>query len=106
MQIMKNLFQRKRMLRSERKYDGIVRRRCLQFEVERATEPLPQRQSPRSVDSAAERRVNDQLHAAGFIKKTFHHELLARGNHAQGLMARQKIVGQLTRCPVRYAGMV
>ena len=52
------------MLRSEREQDGVFRRGGLQLEIELTAEALAQRQPPRLVDPASERRVDDELHAA------------------------------------------
>ncbi len=49
---------------AQRQHDGVVGRRRLQLEVELRAEPLAQRQTPGAVETAAERRMDDQLHAA------------------------------------------
>src|SRR5204863_5764798 len=68
-QVAKHFVQRKGMLGAQGKHNGVVRRRGLQFEIERAAKPFPQRQSPRAVHPYAKRRVDDQLHSAGLIEE-------------------------------------
>ena len=67
------------MLLGQRDVQSVVGRRRLQFEVEGAAEALAQRQSPGLVDASAKRRVNDELHAAGFIEETFGDDRLLVG---------------------------
>ena len=64
------------MLCTQRNHDGVVRRRCLQLEIKRTTKTFSQRQTPGTIDSAAERRVQNELHPARFIEKTLHHKRL------------------------------
>ena len=52
----------------------VLGRRRLQLEVELAAEALAQRQSPGAVDAAAERRMDHQLHAAGFVEEALEHD--------------------------------
>src|SRR3954469_21842336 len=66
------------MLRSERQQQCVFSRRGLKFEVELTTEPFPQRESPRAINAAAERRVNDELHAARFIEEALDDERVLR----------------------------
>ena len=58
----------------ERQHDRVLGGRRLQLEVERAAEALAQRQAPGAVDAAAERRVDDELHAAGFVEEALEHD--------------------------------
>ena len=67
----------------EREHDGVVARRGLQLEVERAAELLAQRQPERPVDPPAVRRVHDELHPAGLVEEALEHELLLRGHRAE-----------------------
>ncbi len=94
---MEDILQRERVLRPQRKHDRIVGRSRLQFEIERAAEPLAQSQPPRAIHADAEWRMHDQLHAAGFIEEAFQHEPLLRGDHAKGAVSRGEIVRQLPR---------
>ena len=64
------------MLGSQRKHNGVVGRGRLQFEIKGAAESFAQRQTPGSVYPNAERRMQHELHAPGFIEKALQHELL------------------------------
>ncbi len=72
----------------EREHDPVVGGRGLQFEIEGAAEALAQRQSPGAIDARAERRVDHQLHAAGFVEE-------ALGDH--GVLRRQRAQRALRR---------
>ena len=61
--------EREAVLRAEREQDAVVGRRRLQLEVEGAAEALAQRHAPGAVDAAAERRVDDELHAARLVEE-------------------------------------
>ena len=61
--------ERKCMLLRQRENDPVVVCRRLQFDVERAAELFSQRESPRAIDAGAQRRVQDQLHAARLIEE-------------------------------------
>ena len=70
------------MLLAERNHHAVVRRGRLQLEVERAAEALAQRQAPRPIDARSERRMQDELHAAGFVEKPLGHHGFLRGHRA------------------------
>ena len=73
----------------ERDDDAVVGGGGLQLEVERAAEALAQRQAPGAIDARAERRVQDQLHAAGFVEEALGDHGCVRWHGAQrGLPAR------------------
>ena len=59
------------MLLGQSDIQAIVGRGRLQFEIEYSAETLAQGQSPGFIDSRAEWRMHDQLHAAAFIEETF-----------------------------------
>ena len=71
MQKLKNIGQRKAVLFGESDVQAVVGGGRLQFEIESAAEALAQRQSPGLVDAAAERGMNDELHASAFVEKAF-----------------------------------
>ena len=50
----------------------------LQFEIKRAAESLSQRQPPSPIHPNAEGRMQDELHASGFVKEAFENELPLR----------------------------
>ena len=102
MQIAEHVRQRERVLRPEREQQRVFGRRRLQLEVELAAEPLAQRQPPRLVDAAAERRVQDELHAARLVEEALEDERVLRRNHAE----RAAAIGEVRRRPVRAAARV
>lgn len=57
------------MLFAERQYDALIGRRGLQLEIKRGAKAFSEREAPRPIDASAERRMEDQLHAAGLVKK-------------------------------------
>ncbi|CRM09569.1 hypothetical protein [Pseudomonas sp. 58 R 3] len=67
-----HLIQLKTVAGGQRQHDCILTGGRLQFKVERAAKTLAQCQAPRAVDAAAERRVDDQLSAAGLVEKPLH----------------------------------
>ena len=58
------------MLRAEGNHNGVIGGRCLQLEIERTAKTFSQCESPGTIDSVAERRVQDKLHPARFIEET------------------------------------
>src|ERR1044072_3185356 len=83
------------MLGAKRNDNGVVCRSCLKLKVERAAKTFSQRQSPGTIDPAAEWRMKHQLHAAGFVEEAFHHQSLLRRNCAQGTITSRKIAAKL-----------
>ena len=75
--------ERERVLRTERQHQRVFGRRGLELEVELPAEALAQREAPRLVDAAAERRVQDQLHAAGLVEEALEDERLLRRHRAE-----------------------
>jgi hypothetical protein len=53
----------------QRQDNGVFGRRRLQLEIKCATKPFAQREAPGAIQATAERRVDDQLHAARFVEK-------------------------------------
>ena len=82
-QVAEDVGQRERVLRPEREQQRVLGGRGLQLEVELAAEPLAQRQRPGAVDAAAERRVQDELHAARLVEEALEDERLLRRDHAE-----------------------
>src|SRR5438045_9486372 len=83
------------MLRAERNHNRVIGRRCLQLEIERTTKTLSQCETPRPIDSAAERRVQSQLRPAGFVEETLNQQSLLRRNCAQRSIRVCEIIGEL-----------
>ena len=77
---MEDIGERKTVLLGKRNVDAVVGGCRLQFEVERAAEALAQSQTPGFVDPCSERGMDDQLHAAAFIKESFGDDRL-QGRH-------------------------
>src|SRR5438874_11247272 len=92
LQVLENVLERKAVLRTERQDDGIFRRRRLELEVEAAAEALAERETPRAIDAAAERRVEHQLHSARFVEEPLQDETLLRGDRAENLPRRPEIL--------------
>src|SRR5919108_2774505 len=83
MEKMKNVGQRKTVLFAQRDIQPIVRRRCLQLEIERSAEALAERPAPGLVDARAEWGVDDELHSAAFVKKAFGDDRGLCGNSSE-----------------------
>src|SRR5947209_17170908 len=94
---MKDISKRKAVRRTERQNNRVFGGCSLQFEIKFAAEALAQRQSPRPVQSAAERSVNDELHAAGFVKKTLEYDVLLRRHHTESDSGDAEILSDLFR---------
>ena len=91
MQIAEDVGERKRMLRPERQQQRVFGGRRLQLEIELPAEALAQRQAPRLVDAAAERRVQHELHAAGFVEEALEDQRVLRRDDAE----RRPRVGEI-----------
>ncbi len=97
MQVLLYAGQLEAMRRSQREQDFVVRRGSLQLEIELAAKALAQREPPGPVDAAAKWRMDDELHATGFVKETFEDQGVLRRQTAQGRMARGKIFNEFLR---------
>jgi hypothetical protein len=106
MQVAEDVGQRERVLRPERQQDGVFGGGRLQLEVELAAELLAQRQAPRLVDAAAERRVQHQLHPTRLVEEALEHERLLRRNGVEGAAAVVEIREHLLRRLRGHAGVV
>ena len=84
------------MRRGQRQDDGVFRRRRLQFEIEFAAEALAQGQAPGAVDAAAERGVDDKLHAARLVEEALEHDGVLRGQSAQRRERGGEMIAQLS----------
>ena len=83
MQIAEDVGERERVLRPEREQQRVFGGRGLQLEVELTAEPLAQREAPRLVHAAAERRVQHELHAARLVEEALEDERVLRRQHAE-----------------------
>ena len=89
---------------AERQHDRILGGRCLQLEVERAAKTFAQHQSEGAVDARAKRRVNHQVHIAGFVEEALEHQPLLRGQQPEHGLGGGQVLHQLPRCLRRKAG--
>ena len=97
MQIARHLGQIETVSRGQRQHDVVLGRRSLQFEVELAAEAFAQRQPPGAIDPAAERRMDDKLHAARFVEEALQHQCVLGRQAAQRRTRAGQILDQLFR---------
>src|SRR5262245_7969383 len=71
------------MLRAERQQQRVFGGCSLQLEIELTAEALSKRERPGFVDAAAKGRMQDQLHAAGFVEEALEHERLLRRDDSE-----------------------
>jgi hypothetical protein len=95
MQVAEDVGERERMLRAERQQERVLGGRRLQLEVELAAEALAQRQRPRTIDPAAERRVQHELHAARLVEEALEYERLLGGDDTERRPSRRDVVHEL-----------
>ena len=79
----------------QRQHDRVLGGCRLQFEVELAAEALAQGKTPGAIDAAAERRMDDQLGAAGFVEEALHREFALGRQHAQSGLRGAEVVDDL-----------
>src|SRR6185503_20456241 len=103
-QVAEDVCERKRVLRAKREQETVLGGGGLQLEVELAAETLAQREAPRLVDAAAERRVQHELHTARFVEEPFEHDGVLRRQYPQYAAAFTEIVDCLLRAGERHAG--
>jgi len=92
---MKDLGERETVLLAERDVQPVFGGCGLQLEIKRAAEALAQRQPPGSVDAAAERRVDDELHSAAFVEEPLGDDGLLAGHCAEDFAPLDNVFGQL-----------
>ena len=89
--------QREAVRLTQRDHDAIIGGGGLELEVEAAAEPLAQRQAPRAVEPTAQRRVDDELHAAALVEEPLgDQQILARQRaqrRASGRQVRDHLLG-------------
>ena len=78
-------------------HDGVLGGRCLQLEIELSAEAFAQRKAEGAVDSAAEARMNHQLHTAALIEEAFQHQVPVIGERGQCGPGGGEIFNQLRR---------
>ena len=77
--------------------DAVVGGGGLQLEVEAAAEALAQGQSPGAVDARSEGRMDDELHAAAFVKEALGDDGTLGGNRAEDGAAFADVGGELAK---------
>src|SRR5687768_11807869 len=85
------------MLRPEGEHDRILVGGRLKLEVERAAELLAEREAPRAIDPAAERRVEHELHAAGLVEEPLEDKRLLSRHDAEDLPRGAQVCLDLRR---------
>jgi hypothetical protein len=85
------------VLWTHRQHHGIVGSRSLQLEIEIHAEALTQRQPEAAIDAPAERRVYDELHAAGVVEEALEDDVAVGRHDAQGGVFRSDVVDDLLR---------
>ena len=78
MEVARDIAKLETVRRGQRQDDIVFGRRRLQFEIEFAAEALAQSQSPGAIEPAAERRMNDELHAARFVEEPLEDDHILR----------------------------
>ncbi len=94
-QVTRHVFEREAVRRRQRQHDRVFGGRGLQLEIELAAEAFAQREPPRAVDAAAERRVHDELHAARFVEETLEHDSAQRRQPAERCLRRREVIDDL-----------
>jgi hypothetical protein len=95
MQKPENIRERKTVLIRQRDLEALVGGRGLQFQIEGPAETLAQRESPRFVDAASERRVNHQLHPTAFVEEPLRDDRGLRGNGSEHRPAGNNVLDSL-----------
>src|SRR5687767_3174520 len=103
---MENVVKRKTVRWPKREHDRIFSRSSLEFEIELATKPFAQRESPGTIETTAKRRMQHQLHAAAVVKKPFEHQVLLRRHHPEHDLRSRQILDDLLRSRLRQPNLV
>ena len=96
-QIAEHVLERKAVGRAERQDDGVLRGGGLQLDVEIPAKALAESQPPGEVDPPAERRVQDQLHAAALVEEALQDDRLLRRHDAERRPGGGQVVHDLLR---------
>src|SRR5688572_18626085 len=83
---------------AERQDDSLLGRRRLQLEVESLAKLLAQGEAPGAIDPAAERRVQDELHAAGLVEEALEGDGVGRGDDAETVFCFGEVLSDLLGC--------
>src|SRR5215470_8419212 len=88
------------MLWAERQQQRIFGGCGLQLEIELAAEAFSERERPRLVDAAAKRRMEDELHAAGFVEEPLEYERRLRRNDTKRRASGNEVARRLFGAPL------
>ncbi len=102
----KHIAERKRVLLDQRDADAVIRRRGLQLAIEAHAKALAQRQSPGAIDPPAPGRMEDQLHAAGFVKEALGDNPLLGRHRAEHRECIRDIINDLFRRRLRHGDLL
>src|ERR1700756_1772552 len=97
MEKMKDVRKRKAVLLTQGNVQSVVGGGGLQLKIKRPAKTFAQRQSPGLIDARPKRRVNDELHAAAFVKEASSDYRLLRGNRSQNCAPGSDVFGGLFR---------
>ena len=95
MEIARDVAKLETVRRGQRQHDIVLGRRRLQLEIEFAAEALAQGQAPGAIEAAAERRMDDELHAARLVEEALEDDRLLRRQRAKRGEARGEIFDEL-----------
>ena len=103
MEVPEHVGERKRVLRAERQEQRVVGGGRLQLEVELAAEALAEREAPGAIDAAAQRGVQDELHAARLVEEALDDQRPLGRQRAEEPPRLAEIVDDLERRGARRA---
>src|SRR5271169_6784784 len=95
MEKMKDISERETMLFTERDIQTVVGASRLELKIEGAAETLAKGEPPGFVDAAAERSMDDELHAAAFVEETLGDDRALRRNGSQQRAASHDVFNSL-----------
>src|SRR5581483_308679 len=95
LQELKNICKWEAVLLGERDVKAVIRRRCLQFEIEAAAEPLAESEAPRLIDATTEWGMDDELHSARFVEEAFGYNCVLGGHGSKHGTALQNVLNDL-----------
>ena len=94
-EVSRHLLERKAVGLAEGEDDVVLGGGGLELEVEPPAEALAERKSERPVDPAAERGVDDELHAARLVEEPFDDQVLRGRHRAEGGLPGREVVHEL-----------
>ena len=104
-QITENIGERETVLLAKGNIQTIIGGSGLQLEIEGTAKLFSQRQTPGFIDARAEGRVDHQLHAAAFVKKTLGNNHFLRRHGSQHGDSGQNVLDDLLRAGIVEAAL-